>query len=90
MRTLEQIFGPLMLDELERLIDARAEAIADRKLAEHVAQTEVRWISTGQAARLLGVSADAVRMRVNRGTLVGRRRGRRIEIDASSARGCQT
>ena len=87
MSALARAFAPEVLAEIEQLIDERAEAIAHRLFAECVESSGQEWLSTEQAADRLGISRDGVRMRVNRGTLVGRRRGRRLEVSMASVRG---
>jgi excisionase family DNA binding protein len=42
------------------------------------------WLTLDEAAEQLGVSADAVRMRVKRGRLQSRRQGRRLYVSAAS------
>ena len=42
------------------------------------------WLSTSEAALLLGISADAVRWHCRRGNLVSRRAGGRVVVSAAS------
>lgn len=57
----------------ERLGRALADLEADRA-------NDDRWIPTAEAARLLGVTAAAVRQRVRRGTLEARHVGRSLLV----------
>jgi DNA-binding Lrp family transcriptional regulator len=72
-------FGPAWIPE--GIIDLIARRAADIVLAE---SRRPDWLTLAQAGRRLGCSPDAVRMRVKRGRLEGRRQGRRLYVSAES------
>ena len=78
---LARALAPDLLDALEQLIDERVAAALD---AHDGDEYQPRWLTCGEAAKLLGCSVDAVRMRVKRGRLVSRRQGRRVYISRDS------
>ena len=43
-----------------------------------------KWLTVAEAARRLGCTADAIRMRCSRGRLEHRRQGRRLYVSAAS------
>jgi excisionase family DNA binding protein len=51
---------------------------------ERTAKNGARWLTLEQAAKRLDCSPDAVRMRVKRKRLEGRRQGRRLYVSAAS------
>jgi excisionase family DNA binding protein len=79
---LSAVLAPDVLDALDALI---AEQVA-AELALHAAAqgTGPRWLTLEQAAKRLGCSPAAVRMRANRGRLATRRHGRRVYVSAAS------
>jgi excisionase family DNA binding protein len=56
----------------------------DLRLANVTAGPERAWLTVGEAAEQLACSTDAVRMRVRRGRLKGRKQGRRLYVSADS------
>lgn len=83
MSDIERIFAPEVAAILETEIDRRirgalAELDARRPAADR------RWLTLEEAGARLGISADAVRMRVKRGRLEHRRQGRRLYVSAES------
>jgi excisionase family DNA binding protein len=70
------------------LVAALEGLIAERVRAELAASAPPwdgrRWLSLKEAGERLGVSSDAVRMRVNRGRLEASRHGRRLYVSAAS------
>jgi excisionase family DNA binding protein len=72
-------------EELVEAIAERAAAIVLERLQREVGdENGVRWLTLEQAAARLGCSPDAVRMRVKRKRLEGRRQGRRLYVSAAS------
>jgi Helix-turn-helix domain len=63
---------------VQRLVD---EAIQRAKLDLQEAQLRSRWLTTGQAAKRLGISPVAVRHRARRGQLPSNYIGSRLYID---------
>jgi excisionase family DNA binding protein len=77
---LAAVLAPDVVAALEELVDER---VAE-SLSELAAENGAAWLTLTQAAARLGCSADAVRMRVNRGRLEARRQGRRLYVSAAS------
>ncbi len=72
---------------VELLAAKLAPLVADEvaaRLASAPANGRRRWLTLDEAGERLGVSADAVRMRVRRGRLESRRQGRRLYVSADS------
>jgi excisionase family DNA binding protein len=81
---LEAVLAPDVVQALEQLVfeTVRAELAASR-----TESADRRWLTLDEASERLGVSADAVRMRVKRGRLDSRRQGRRLYVSAASVDG---
>ena len=77
-----------MLDELAAQIAAHPllDALVQARVFEALAERggDRKWYTTAEAGERLGCSADAVRMRVKRGRLVGEYQGRRLYVSAAS------
>jgi excisionase family DNA binding protein len=78
-----------LLDELAAQLAThpRFEALVQARVDETLiqrGQQDRSWLTLREAAERLGCSADAVRMRINRGRLDHRRQGRRIYVSATS------
>lgn len=80
---------------LERIVSGDVLRLVDeyvREIALDVVRAEVAraalnrpaWYTLEEAARRLGISPDAARMRAKRGRLKTRRQGRRLYVSASS------
>jgi excisionase family DNA binding protein len=65
-------------DVVEQIAQRVAEILADR-----VQDERVEWLTLEQAAERLGCTAEAVRMRANRGRLERRSQGRRVYVRAA-------
>jgi excisionase family DNA binding protein len=72
---LARLFERLVADQVEPL---------EHRVAELERGNGPHWLTLDQAAARLGCSRDAVRMRVKRGRLEGRRQGRRLYVSAAS------
>jgi hypothetical protein len=82
-RAIATIFGPAALELLEELIDRRV----DERVATIMANldTAPRWATIPDAARHFGLSATAMRKRVDRGAIPSAlMEGRRL-VDMSGA-----
>jgi excisionase family DNA binding protein len=78
---LEMLLSPACVDAIEQLVEERVRqelAARDSRVAERT------WLTLEEAGEQLGVSADAVRMRVKRGRLEGKTQGRRVYVSAAS------
>ncbi|MFN8224747.1 MAG: hypothetical protein U0R50_16055 [Gaiellales bacterium] len=81
MTDLSEMFGPTIVEALERLVNERVAAA----LAElDGARADRTWLTLEEAGERLGCSAEAVRMRASRGRLESRRHGRRLYVSAVS------
>jgi excisionase family DNA binding protein len=78
--TLLRSLAPEVVEAIEQLIAERIAAT----LAEAANGDRRTWLTLDEAAERLGVTADAVRMRVQRGRLDARRQGRRLYVSAAS------
>ena len=79
---LEGLLGPVLAGAI---LDALREELAAELVARPAnGSTAPRWLTLEQAGERLGCSADAVRMRVQRGRLEHRRQGRRLYVSAAS------
>lgn len=76
---LEALVGPAIAGAI---VDALREELAATSPAHEASSP--RWLTLEQAGARLGCSADAIRMRVNRGRLEARRQGRRLYVSADS------
>jgi len=82
--TLQVIRGGRDLDAYEALVDAlRAviEQIVDEREAEHAKAGSWRWLTTVQAAELLGISHHRIAAKVREGKLPGRKYHGRTYVD---------
>jgi excisionase family DNA binding protein len=79
---LEAVLAPNVV----QLIEAFVVQAVDTELARHApaGRNDRKWLTLKEAGEQLGVSADAVRMRIKRGRLESRRHGRRIYVSTSS------
>jgi len=78
---LAAVLAPEMIDALDDLVSERVAS----ELARLAATRDTPpWLTLEQAGERLGCSADAVRMRVNRGRLESRRQGRRLYVAVES------
>jgi excisionase family DNA binding protein len=77
--TLEAALAAPVVEAIEQLI---AECVREALAAAAPTMPARRWLTLEEAAAALGCSPDAVRMRVARGTLEGRRQGRRLYVSA--------
>ena len=69
------------------VVAALEELVAERVTVELAAAALANgraWLTLDEAGERLGVSADAVRMRVKRGRLESRRQGRRVYVSVES------
>ncbi len=77
-----------LLERLVELLAARLAPLVADELATRLPPVTMngdrKWLSLEEAGELLGVSADAIRMRVQRGRLESRRHGRRLYVSAQS------
>jgi hypothetical protein len=71
-------------DFVERIAQRAAAIVLERS---SLAESRPAWLTLEQAAKQLDCSADAVRMRVNRGRLVARHQGRRVYVSRRSVEG---
>lgn len=79
---LELLLSPACVDAIEELVEERVrEELAARDVREAAEKT---WLTLEEAGLRLGCSADAVRMRANRGRLESRKQGRRVYVSAAS------
>jgi hypothetical protein len=86
---LVRSLGPDVVDELRPALTAIGQAAEAERAA---AATRLRasssltdgWMGTAEYARLHGVSEQAVRKRIARGTLCAERRGRAWVVDPST------
>lgn len=78
---LALLLGPELLDALDSYV---AERVAVALAATPTVEDGARWLTCEQAAKRLGCSAPAIRMRVKRGRLEHRRQGRRLYVSARS------
>ena len=79
---LEMLLSPACVDAIEQLVEERVReelAARDSRIA-----AERTWLTLEEAGEQLGVSADAVRMRVKRGRLEAKTQGRRVYVSAAS------
>src|SRR5690242_11769313 len=77
---LLRMFAPELVEAIERLVDERVAAA----LAAQAPAADRAWLTLEEAGEQLACTPDAVRMRVKRGRLEGRRQGRRLYISAAS------
>jgi excisionase family DNA binding protein len=79
---LEAVLAPEMVSLIETYV---AQSVAEA-IAQHAAKLngDRTWLTLSEAGERLGVSADAIRMRVRRGRLEARRQGRRVYVRAAS------
>ncbi len=83
--------GVAIAPELRRLRSAlEAVALRQRGASPLSAAAPIEWIPTAQAARRLGISANAVRAHVSAGRLPSRRHGRLLLVDAASVEDLST
>lgn len=85
---LEQVAGR----ELMGLVEEFVREVASEAARAEVARLRVApqtWYPVKEAARRLGVSEAAVRMRARRGRLLARRQGRRVYVSAASVDGLE-
>jgi hypothetical protein len=75
---LAAILGPQTLDALEAYVDARIAGAVDK--LQSAGNAEPEWVTLAQAGQRLGCSADAVRMRANRGRVETKHVGRRLYV----------
>jgi excisionase family DNA binding protein len=80
---LSQVFAPEVVAAIEAEIDRRVQ-VALAELDGRAPVAGRRWLTLEEAGERLGVSADAVRMRVKRGRLESRQQGRRLYVSADS------
>jgi excisionase family DNA binding protein len=80
----DRLLGSLAPELVAALEDLVAERVQVELAAVAAPATERMWLTLEEAAERLGISADAVRMRVNRGRLEARRHGRRLYVSAAS------
>jgi excisionase family DNA binding protein len=78
---LEQLLSPAAVDAIEALVEQR---VREELAARETRTGDRTWLTLKEAGDLLGCSADAVRMRVQRGRLESRRQGRRVYVSAAS------
>jgi hypothetical protein len=78
---LELLLSPAIVDAIEQLVDQRVREELDARETQTAQRT---WLTLEEAGLQLGCSPDAVRKRVNRGRLEGRRQGRRVYVSAAS------
>jgi Helix-turn-helix domain len=72
---LREVLRPLVVEVVrEEVVGLAEERLADQK----------RWLTLAEAAKRLGCSPDAVRMRARRGRLEHRYQGRRLYVSAAS------
>lgn len=83
---LGAILGPELLEALDAYVDKRV-AYALAELAPARSNGAPEWLTLEQAGDRLGCTADAVRMRVNRGRLTARHDGRRVYVSRTSVDG---
>jgi len=79
-------------EQLRELVREVVAEEVDRRVAE---LTESRWIPAKRAGEILGISGEAVGLRVRQGKLAGKLYGRRIYVDRIAldlaiAEGCAT
>jgi DNA-directed RNA polymerase specialized sigma24 family protein len=80
---LEALLSP----ELLAALDDHVRELVDERLADQAAAGDGRdWYSLAEAARRLGCSYDAARLRAKRGRLETKRQGRTILVSARSLR----
>jgi excisionase family DNA binding protein len=81
--SLDEIFGPSLRELLDRRIRELAEQAIDARgdARVDVRDRSKRWLSVTETAEYLGISAKAVRCRIDRGTLPYTRQGRQLLID---------
>lgn len=79
---LAAVLAPELLDALDALVAERVAAELARLDAGR--DNGPRWLTLEQAAKRLGCTAAAVRMRAARGRLQTRRHGRRVYVSAAS------
>ena len=81
--------APLLSSDLLDLVDAYVREVAVETLRAELARATVdshrrEWYTVKEAARRLGISEDAVRMRARRRRLTSRHQGRTLYIAARS------
>jgi hypothetical protein len=77
--------SPELLAALEERVREIAVDVARDEIAR---QQQRRWASLAEAAQLFGCSYDAMRMRVERGSVEYRRQGRRLYVRVDAFSGC--
>lgn len=80
--TLLRALSPELVAAIDQLVAERVDVAVTDALADR--RNGAAWLTLEQAAERLGSTADAVRMRVKRGRLEGRRQGRRLYVSAAS------
>jgi excisionase family DNA binding protein len=78
---LLQSLAPEVVDAIEQLV---RDCVRDELDATPDRSNGRNWLTFAEAGERLGCSADAIRMRVNRGRLESERQGRRRYVSASS------
>jgi DNA-directed RNA polymerase specialized sigma24 family protein len=73
-------FSPELVEAITRLVDERVSV----EVAALASANGRQWLTLDEAGARLGVSADAVRMRVRRGRPEAQRQGRRLYVSAAS------
>ena len=83
-----ELLDLLLSPELVAALDEHIrEVVAEAIREERARQPRREWLPLAEAAREYGCSEDALRMRVNRGSVEARRQGRRLLVRAPETDG---
>ena len=86
LRTVTPYLPAPRLAEIQPALEALAAAADAQHRSDRMAfaaGASAGWVSVAEAAELAGVSEQAIRLRLKRGTLAGERRGKAWRVDAS-------
>jgi excisionase family DNA binding protein len=78
------LIPPSVLEQWEQSLGEFIRGVVREELEALQPAAPRRWLTLAEAAARLGVSSDAVRMRVRRGRLEFQKQGRRLYVSAES------